>query len=60
MALITDSRTATLIQWTLSSSMPAICPMWSLTTWTKSSMSKLLWIWIRTVPPRVSMRTWRR
>jgi hypothetical protein len=44
MALMTDSRTATPIQWIASSSSPASCPMRSLTTCTKSSMSKLLWI----------------
>ena len=56
MALMTDSRTATPIQWTASSSRPAIWPMRSLTTCTKSSMSKRLGICRRTRPPRVIMR----
>ena len=56
MALMTDSRTATPIQCTVSSSIPASWPTRSLTTCTKSTMSKLLWIWSRTVPPRLSMQ----
>ena len=53
MALITDSRTATLTQWRASSSRPARRPMWSLTTWTKSSMSNALRKSRRTVVPLV-------
>ena len=42
MALMTDSRTATLTQWSVLVEADRARPTWSLTTWTKSSMSKAL------------------
>src|SRR5688572_27509974 len=52
-ALMTDSRTATLTQWRASSSSPARRPMWSLTTCTRSSISKVLSKSSRTLWPLI-------